>query len=463
MGKIQGQPFGLVVSKTPQEALTESVKAGNEAKFYVHNTDSVLDGAVSDGAGDGSKACEITINGNVLRGMSKAEQAKLDQFLNVDPATVYKFKGTVKSYDDLLKVGSVKAGDVWNVIDPTSEGYPGNTNFAATKDGKGSDMHIWDSLGGFLAISTASNINLVNGTSIDSATADCFDYVSLSANTKGKRNNSADAIELVAQYPITINKGTFHGTPVAVLNLHLSTGLTYDNNYNLTLSSKVIQGKYIKNTSYSNDETHQIFTGAPFIIDDEKLDINISSLANAKINSYLGNVIDAQFITEGDMITPYFTIKLATNESKSTTDSFQDAVPGLLRINNVSLFTESENKRGLYVSKSGLIDFIEQNSRQVGSGLHIDDNTISITNPYEVENISQYSLSTKSIVVEDNNYIALKIASKYVDTALNNNDVAKDPKVNNNILKACNNGLYISSNALANFVQDLIDKALAAK
>ena len=35
MGKIQGQPFGLVVSKTPQEALTESKKAGNEAKTAI--------------------------------------------------------------------------------------------------------------------------------------------------------------------------------------------------------------------------------------------------------------------------------------------------------------------------------------------------------------------------------------------------------------------------------------------
>lgn len=453
MGKIQGQPFGLVVSKTPQEALTESVKAGNEAKFYVHSTDSVLDGAVSDGAGNGSKACEITINGNVLRGMSAKEQAKLKQFLDVDPATVYKFKGTVKSYDDLLKVPSAKAGDVYNVTYPGSSSYPANTNFAATKDGPGS-LAEWDSLGGIqFDINTAIGIpsNVVNS-----------DNDTLMVQT------NSDTQPLFKQLTLKCGKGlqfvpaSTELTDPATLNLNIGSNLTLESNRldctiepidpldlqpNGTVSLKINNNHLQVRDGKLDLSTNQIFisTNTPnvnFVNDNLKFS---TPIAQTGVHNLLSG----------------FNIKLASYFDYNSNIGLQIKTNGQKGI--------AVNGDGLYIKTGTGLSFDGQGCLEcpitVDGGLYIYDNVINIKNPAESENLSLYSLSTKSIVVhQDNNYLALKIASKYVDTALNNNDVAKDPiREGVNILRTCNNGIYISSNSLANFVQAMIDRALAAK
>jgi hypothetical protein len=72
-----GKPFGVVTSKNQATAITESKQDANSGQFYITRTNISNTGDVGNTEGNASEAISLTINGNVLRGISKEDAIKL--------------------------------------------------------------------------------------------------------------------------------------------------------------------------------------------------------------------------------------------------------------------------------------------------------------------------------------------------------------------------------------------------
>lgn len=72
-----GKPFGVVTSKNQATAITESKQDANSGQFYITRTNNSNTGDVGNTEGNASDAMSLTINGNVLRGISKEDAIKL--------------------------------------------------------------------------------------------------------------------------------------------------------------------------------------------------------------------------------------------------------------------------------------------------------------------------------------------------------------------------------------------------
>lgn len=161
MGNIVGRPFGVVASKDYKTALAESVKVGNQAKFYLtQNNDANNQKALDDvTAATTADRNALVINGNTIQGISKQDINKLDAISDV--TKIFKYQGSVKTREALLaKIPSVKIGDVYNVEDSimlNNISYPAHTNFVyiGLIDGENKEK-AWDSLGGTMQIGTGA-------------------------------------------------------------------------------------------------------------------------------------------------------------------------------------------------------------------------------------------------------------------------------------------------------------------
>lgn len=157
MGNIVGKLFRVVASKDYATALAESVKEGNQAKFYLAQKDGkALDGVTATTDNDRNT---LIINGNRIQGVSNNDISKLDAITDV--TKLFKYKGSVDTFDD-LPTGAfrdVSVGDVWNIkSDFTLEGvtYPAYTNVVCVTAAYGSaPMIFWDALGGTMEMGTS--------------------------------------------------------------------------------------------------------------------------------------------------------------------------------------------------------------------------------------------------------------------------------------------------------------------
>lgn len=157
MGNIVGKLFRVVASKDYATALAESVKEGNQAKFYLAQKDGkALDGVTATTDNDRNT---LIINGNRIQGVSNNDISKLDAITDV--TKLFKYKGSVDTFDDLPTGTSrdISVGDVWNIkSDFTLEGvtYPAYTNVVCVTAAYGSAPMIeWDALGGTMEMGTS--------------------------------------------------------------------------------------------------------------------------------------------------------------------------------------------------------------------------------------------------------------------------------------------------------------------
>lgn len=86
-------------------------------------------------------------------------------YIDNELSVVYKFKGSVSTYDELTGKTGMSNGDVWNVTnahgEPGSEGYtPAGTNYAYVEAGGSTEAH-WDALGGSVDLSNYSTTGSV--------------------------------------------------------------------------------------------------------------------------------------------------------------------------------------------------------------------------------------------------------------------------------------------------------------
>ena len=157
MGNIVGKQFRVVASKDYATALAESVKEGNQAKFYLAQKDGkALDGVTATTDNDRNT---LIINGNRIQGVSNNDISKLDAITDV--TKLFKYKGSVDTFDDLPTgaLRDVSVGDVWNIKSNfTLEDvtYPAYTNVVCVTAEYGSAPMIkWDALGGTMEMGTS--------------------------------------------------------------------------------------------------------------------------------------------------------------------------------------------------------------------------------------------------------------------------------------------------------------------
>lgn len=153
MGNIVGKPFGVVASKDYNTALTESVKEGNQAKFYLaENEGNGFDNITT--ATDNSRNTLI-VNGNKIQGVSTNDINKLNLISGSGLITdgAFRYKGSV---DNISKLpDDAKVGDVYNISTHFMIGsidYPAYTSVVYVNDG----TNTWQSLGGEMKLGTSA-------------------------------------------------------------------------------------------------------------------------------------------------------------------------------------------------------------------------------------------------------------------------------------------------------------------
>lgn len=150
MGNVVGKQFGIVASKDYNTALTESVKEGNQGKFYLAENEG--NGFDNTTATDNSRNTLI-VNGNKIQGVSTNDINKLNLISGSGLITdgAFRYKGSV---DNISKLpDDAKVGDVYNISTHFMIGsiyYPAYTSVVYVNDG----TNTWQSLGGEIKLGT---------------------------------------------------------------------------------------------------------------------------------------------------------------------------------------------------------------------------------------------------------------------------------------------------------------------
>ena len=261
-----GKPFGIVTSKNQATAITESKQTNNAGQFYITKTDNSNTGGVSNTEGNASDAIALTINGNVLRGISKDDATKLAN-LNIGSGTTtegaFNYKGNVIQFVALptdAKVGDVYiVNDVFTIDNITYPAYSSVVNIGPRE---------WKPLGGAMEI----------GTSVD------------------------PKLEQSTYSTQRLYYTTYNDTPIS------SFSITVDND----------SGLYINNNNLIGIKLRT----ADAFVNNDSLNFHVSSNPINEFNIYFGDGIKADDIDESlGGYKPALVLNIATNISYETTVS----------------------------------------------------------------------------------------------------------------------------------------------
>ena len=262
-----GKPFGIVTSKNQATAITESKQTNNAGQFYITKTDNSNTGGVSNTEGNASDAIALTINGNVLRGISKDDATKLAN-LNIGSGTTtegaFNYKGNVIQFVALptdAKVGDVYiVNDVFTIDNITYPAYSSVVNVGPSE---------WKPLGGAMQIGTSVEPSVYQST-----------YSTQQLYYK-----------------------TYNNTSIS------SFGITVDN----------FTGLYIQDDSSIGIK---LKTADVYLTNDNKgLNFHVSSNPINEFNIYCGDGIKTDDIDDGLGYKPGLILNIATNISYETTVS----------------------------------------------------------------------------------------------------------------------------------------------
>lgn len=246
MGNIVGKQFGVVASINYEAALKESVKEGNQAKFYLASQrDAGLDSIDPSDEFNTKRRNALIINGNKIQGISEEDSVKLDELSHV--TKIFQYKGSVATGDDLkAKVPpEASVGDVWNVeqeceIDGVK--YPAHTNFVcssakASIDGKPASS-TWDSLGGTIQMGTIAKVTADQNHTLIFAGNNDIPINSFQINVARERGlvfdeNNILSLQYIDPIPtkrdktVTYYAGDIHGNlkPMRYISLSEGTGI----------------------------------------------------------------------------------------------------------------------------------------------------------------------------------------------------------------------------------------------
>ena len=304
MGNIVEKLFRVVASKNVTDSLEDSVKEGNQAKFYL----------VQDGIADGKALDEVTIpdelsdrnaliiNGNKIQGVSGDDLHKLNAIKDVNK--IFKYKGSVKTGNELkAKVPpEAEVGDVWNVeqeCEINGVKYPAHTNFVCSSIQILPATSTWDSLGGTMqmgeiATSVISNDNDIItfntpgntpikkfSLKVSSSNGLYFDSNNgLSLNLSTARDFWLGTSAVDGCIDLIISAG---GAPVGTINIPIGSGLTVSTNYGISVNLSAV-------------DDHILISNPNHATRSSGLDISTSGLFIAISSS---GILDSQYIPNG--------------------------------------------------------------------------------------------------------------------------------------------------------------------
>ncbi len=239
MGNIVGKLFKVVASKNVTDSLADSVKEGNQAKFYL----------AQEGAANGKALDNVTtpdeltdrnvliINGNKIQGVNASDINKLNAITDV--SKLFKYKGSVATGEELLKKvpPETEVGDVWNVEQECEIGgiwYPAYTNFVCSSvkapiAGKPGSS-TWDSLGGTMQIGTEALPTVSGSTTLryensDNTPISSFN-INLAINSSLQARNGEITLLKSSPFARKIDKETlYYGSndPIASFKIKVNT------------------------------------------------------------------------------------------------------------------------------------------------------------------------------------------------------------------------------------------------
>lgn len=323
MGNIVGKQFRVVASKNYATALAESVKEGNQAKFYLAQTyGKALDDVTATTNNDRNT---LIINGNTIQGVSNNDISKLDAI--TDATKLFKYKGSVDTFDDLPTGTSrdVYVGDVWNIKSNFTLGgvtYPAYTNVVCAAASYGSAPMIrWDALGGTMEM----------GTSVAPTVKDSV----LSYKTINNIPISSFEIALGSHTGIIADAS-------GIIKLDLTTALSEKFNNNTLIFSG--GSRPVETFQIDVDTTHGIY-----ITEDKKIGLLVTDDTTTP-DGALGNSL----LHIGNGLTPIAAFNIKTG-------------------NGLRIETQNDNEIGLNISTKGL-DI--NNNKELYLSLSSDTNAI---------------------------------------------------------------------------------------
>lgn len=201
MGNVVGKQFGVVASKDYNTALTESVKEGNQGKFYL--TENGGNGFDNITAATDDSRNTLIVNGNKIQGVSTSDINKLNTIGSaITDSGFFNYKTGVEYFSQLPNSNdNVSVGDVYTIYnDFVLDGnkYPSWTNVVCIDTSADSFTPIkWTALGSIMTIGTFAN---------------------------SMRSNEQE-----------IDYYTVNDVPISRFSLHLSSGLRSDDGISISL------------------------------------------------------------------------------------------------------------------------------------------------------------------------------------------------------------------------------------
>ena len=258
MGNIVGKQFRVVASKNLKDSLADSVKEGNQAKFYLAqnnnpNEQKALENVTKVTNDDRNV---LIINGNTIQGISKNDISKLDAIS--DATKIFKYQGSLATKETLLaKIPpSVEIGDVYNVeseVTLNNISYPAHTNFVYIGGHENTELN-WDSLGGTMQMGTSvaptvNNYNtVITYKNENNIPISAFDIALGSDTGIAADDNGIIKLQLATEHFVKLNDNTLYvkstGRPLEGVYLDVinSNGLWINgNSLDLRLATATVE------------------------------------------------------------------------------------------------------------------------------------------------------------------------------------------------------------------------------
>ena len=408
MGNIVGKPFGVVASKDYNTALTESVKEGNQAKFYL--TENGGKGFNDITATTDDSRNTLIVNGNKIQGVSTSDINKLNLISGSGLITdgAFKYKGSV---DNISKLpDDAKVGDVYNISTHFMIGsidYPAYTSVVYVNDG----TNTWQSLGGEMKLGTHA-IGL--RTTDDNIFYSGPNYLSPNYKPITSFDINLDSDNGLYAKPnnfISIRLGLGLSTSKGSIVPCLGQGLTFDNGGNININPG---------------------DGLNFNIS-SKLQLNLGSglhFYNGCVYPNLGDnlTIESDYVDDPN---GKINVKLGLGLSTSSDGIVPSLGPGLI--------INSDNKITYKLGSSK--DDNNEGDITRCSGLYIDSSYgLNVALATDIYNTNSYISGIVRLGEQDASYGGLAIDSNVLSSWLEN-----DTTVENHIISITRNNLRLGS------------------
>lgn len=377
MGKIKGQPFGLVVSKTKSQAITDSTVAGNEAKFYLVKTrdddtgeevDSTLIGATTDGKGNQADACGIIINGNLIRGISAGQANKINNAASSE--TVNSVSSVANAAKTAAATAQTKADSAYTLANTANT--TANAAKASAETANNTATNAWNKVKDLTNILTWKN-----------TVADLKALQALTGVKAGDVYNVKSTVTLDGQtYPAYTNfvaikdgKGTDPGIWDSLggtqmdLSLLAGTSLSYDSKTNklgvdfsgqdMTVSSN---GRYVE---VLNGDGKKALNQTQLWLNPDQFTYDATNIVSLNLSSF----IRSPLAVESGAIT-LSSLEVASNSTPHT--------------------SSTDGSKSIELSTNGPIKGV---SIPIGSGLDNENGILSVKSNDKALSISTYGVS----------------------------------------------------------------------